>query len=54
MSFWYFAGDRLLAVDAMNDARSYMVAKRLLQMGKSPDAAAVADPDTDLKSLLRG
>ena len=54
VSFWYFAGDRLLAVDAMNDARSYMVAKRLLQMGKSPDAAAVADPDTDLKSLLRG
>jgi 3-phenylpropionate/trans-cinnamate dioxygenase ferredoxin reductase component len=52
-SFWYFAGDRLLAVDAMNDPRAYMVGKRLIEMGKSPAAAVVADPATDLKSLLK-
>ncbi len=52
-SIWYYAGDRLLAVDAMNDPRAFMTAKRLLAMGTSPDAAAVADPGTDLKSLLR-
>ncbi|MFN7052007.1 MAG: NAD(P)/FAD-dependent oxidoreductase, partial [Gemmobacter sp.] len=30
-SFWYYAGDRLLAVDAMNDPRAYMVGKRLIE-----------------------
>ncbi len=51
-SFWYYAGDRLLAVDAMNEPRAYMVGKRLIDAGKSPPAQAVADPETDLKSLL--
>ncbi|WP_136636427.1 NAD(P)/FAD-dependent oxidoreductase [Pseudooceanicola onchidii] len=52
-SHWYYAGDRLLAVDAMNDPRAFMVAKRLLAAGKSPDAAAVADASIDLKTLMR-
>jgi len=51
-SFWYFRGDRLLAVDAMNDPRGYMIGKRLIEAGKSPDPAALADPATDLKALL--
>lgn len=54
VSHWYFAGDRLLAVDAMNDARAYMVGKRLIDAGRSADPAAIADPATDLKTLLRG
>ena len=53
VSFWYYAGDRLLAVDAMNDPRAYMVGKRLIEAGKSADPARVADPETDLKALLR-
>lgn len=53
MSFWYYHGDTLLAVDAMNDARAYMVGKRLIEMGKSPDPAAIANPDTNLKALLK-
>lgn len=53
LSFWYFTGDQFLAVDAINDPRGYMVGKRLLSMGKSPDKAAVADAATDLKSLLK-
>lgn len=53
VSFWYFAGDRLLAVDAMNDSRAYMVGKRLIEMGRSPDPAALRDPATALKSLLK-
>ena len=53
VSFWYFRGDTLLAVDAMNDPRAYMVGKRLIEMGKSPDAAAIADPATVLKALLK-
>jgi len=54
MSFWYYAGEKLLAVDAMNDARAYMLGKRLIEAGKSPDPALIADPDADLKPLLRG
>ena len=53
VSFWYFAGDRLLAVDAANDARAYMVGKRLIDMGKTADKATVADAAADLKALLR-
>jgi len=52
-SHWYFAGERLLAVDAMNDSRAYMVGKRLIEMGKSPAAEALQDPATELKALLR-
>ena len=51
-SFWYYKGDTLLAVDAMNDPRAYMIGKRLIEGGKSPDPAAVADPATELKSLM--
>ena len=51
-SFWYYRGPELLAVDAMNDSRAYMVGKRLIEAGKSPAPDAVADPGTDLKSLL--
>lgn len=51
-SFWYFQGDTLLAVDAMNDPRAYMVGKRLIDVGRSPDASLVADPGVDLKTLL--
>lgn len=53
LSHWYYAGDKLLAVDAMNDSRAYMVGKRLIEAGKSADKAAVADPATDLKTLLK-
>jgi 3-phenylpropionate/trans-cinnamate dioxygenase ferredoxin reductase subunit len=50
-SVWYYAGDRLLAVDAMNDPRAYMTGKRWIEAGLSPDAEAVADPTADLKTL---
>ena len=53
VSFWYFAAGKLLALDAMNDPRSYMVGKRLIEMGKSPDPAAIANPETNLKDLLK-
>jgi 3-phenylpropionate/trans-cinnamate dioxygenase ferredoxin reductase component len=53
VSFWYYRGDRLLAVDAMNDARAYMVGKRLIEGGKSP-APEVITGTADLKALLKG
>lgn len=52
VSFWYYRGDRLLAVDAMNDARAYMVGKRLIEGGKSPAPDVIASAP-DLKALLK-
>ncbi len=52
VSFWYYRGPRLLAVDAMNDPRAYMIGKRLIEAGRSPDPALIADPTSDLKALL--
>ncbi len=52
ISFWYFQGDRLLAVDAMNDPRGYMVGKRLIEQGKSPAKADVANTQIPIKDLL--
>lgn len=51
-SFWYYRGADLLAVDAMNDSRAYMVGKRLIEMGKSP-APEVIVATPDLKGLLK-
>ncbi len=51
-SFWYYRGADILAVDAMNDSRAYMVGKRLIEMGKSP-AAEVIETAPDLKALLK-
>lgn len=51
-SHWYFRGRTLLAVDAMNDARAYMVGKRLIEAGRSPAPEAVADASVPIKSLL--
>jgi 3-phenylpropionate/trans-cinnamate dioxygenase ferredoxin reductase subunit len=53
VAFWYYHGDELLAVDAMNDPRGFMVGKRLIESGKSPEAELIADPATELKALLK-
>lgn len=53
VGFWYYRGETLLAVDAMNDPRGYMVGKRLIESGKSPAPELIADPATDLKALLK-
>jgi len=52
-SFWYYSDDQLLAVDAMNDPRAYMIGKRLIEAGKTANPAVVADPAADLKALLQ-
>ena len=52
-SYWYYRGETLLAVDAINDSRAYMVGKRLIEMGASPAPKEVMDPNTNLKELLK-
>jgi 3-phenylpropionate/trans-cinnamate dioxygenase ferredoxin reductase subunit len=52
-SNWYYKDKTLLAVDAMNDPRNYMIGKRLIEAGRSPDPSLVTDPATDMKALLK-
>lgn len=52
LSIWYFAKGEFIAVDAINDAKAYVTGKKLLDMGRTPDRTAVADPAFDLKALL--
>lgn len=50
-SVWYYRQGRLIAVDALNDARAYMIGKRLIEAGRSTDPDTVATA-SDLKALL--
>ena len=52
VSFWYYKDKKLVAVDAMNDPRAFLVAKRLLEAGMTVPGEVVANPMTDLKTLL--
>ncbi|RJE88018.1 NAD(P)/FAD-dependent oxidoreductase [Paracoccus onubensis] len=50
-SVWYYSASRLLAVDALNDPRAYMIGKRLIEAGRSPTPEAIGAA-ADLKALL--
>ena len=52
VSHWYYKGNTLLAVDAMNDPRAYMVGKRLIEAGRSPAPEMVDDASIDLKTIM--
>lgn len=50
---WYFRQGRLIACDAMNAPKDYMIGKRLIEAGKSPDPDVLCNEGTDLRWLLR-
>jgi len=54
LSHWYFSGEQLVAVDAMNDALAYALGKKILESGRTLPRAAAADADTDLKPWAMG
>lgn len=49
---YYFKGDRLLAVDAVNAPRDFMTAKMALSKGRTLDKTKLAGPDADLKAAM--
>ena len=51
LSVWYYRDQELLAIDAMNEPKSYAFGRKIIEAGKNPTAAQVADPATDLKAL---
>ncbi len=50
-SIWYYADDRLIAVDAMNDTSAYAFGRKIITADKHPSPEEIADPNTDLKAL---
>lgn len=48
-SFWYLNGSKLVAVDSVNDARSFMIGKKFVGSNVA-DLSKITDPDADLKS----
>ncbi len=52
-SAFYVAGERLLAVDAVNRPADFMLAKRALAQACTVDAARLADESVPLKDLLQ-
>lgn len=52
VSVWYFRKGKLIAVDALNDAKAYVTGKKLIEAGIEPDRAILENPELDLKALL--
>ncbi len=48
---FYYQGDKLIAVDAINRPREFMLAKKLIRAGARLTPADVADTSQDFKSL---
>ncbi|MBI1251579.1 MAG: NAD(P)-binding protein [Alphaproteobacteria bacterium] len=51
VALFYFARDRLIAVDAVNSPAEYLGAKMLIQEGKSASPADLADPSIPMKDI---
>lgn len=48
LSVWYFAGDTLLAVDAVNHPKAYVLGTKLIKGGQKIDKPNLADAQKDL------
>ena len=51
-SVWYYQGDTLLAIDAMNDPIAYAMGRKILAAGKSPSKTQIIDLTVNLKDLV--
>ncbi|MGL4404908.1 MAG: oxidoreductase C-terminal domain-containing protein, partial [Notoacmeibacter sp.] len=52
-SHFYFKGEEFLASDCFNDAASFVVSRRLLQMGRTISKEQAADTNLVLKTLIK-
>ena len=53
LSHWYFKMGKLISVDAINDPRSYMIGKRIIETSKKISPKVITDFNFDLKNLLK-
>ncbi|WP_299839998.1 FAD/NAD(P)-binding oxidoreductase [uncultured Tenacibaculum sp.] len=52
-SIWYFKGEELLAVDSINNAKSYVLGIKYIKTKVSIDKVALVNPESDLKSITK-
>jgi 3-phenylpropionate/trans-cinnamate dioxygenase ferredoxin reductase subunit len=50
-SLWHYLGERLVCVESVNAPMDHMSARKLLESGRHPSPALVADATVALKSL---
>jgi len=50
-SIWYFRGDALLAVDAVNNAKAYVLGTRFIKSRQLIDRRKLVDPTVNLKQI---
>lgn len=48
-SIWYFKEGNLLAVDAVNNARAYMMGTKIIERNKRIDKSKLIDPEVELR-----
>ncbi len=51
-SIWLYREGALIAVEALSDAPAYMMGKRWLEEGQSPDPERIADTDIKIKDVV--
>ncbi|SNR16608.1 NAD(P)/FAD-dependent oxidoreductase [Tenacibaculum jejuense] len=51
-SIWYFKGEELLAVDSINNAKSYVLGTKYIKTKVRIDKVALVNPESDLKSIV--
>ncbi len=51
-SLLHYVGERFVCIESVNASPDHIAARKLLEAGKSPPAAAAADPAIALKSFL--
>ena len=49
LSLWYFDRKKLLAVDAVNNARAYMLGTKFIKSGQQLDTSKLVDPNVELR-----
>ncbi len=52
-SIWYFKEDKLLAVDSINNGKSYVLGTKFIKTNAVIDKELLADPTTNLKEIIK-
>jgi 3-phenylpropionate/trans-cinnamate dioxygenase ferredoxin reductase subunit len=52
-SLFHFAGSELIGVDSINATKDHMLARKIMDAGRSPSPAQIADMSTDLSAVLK-
>ena len=54
LSVWYYRDHELIAIDAMNEPKSYAFGRKIIEAGINPSPEQIANAATDLKALALG